>query len=326
MDELIIKYCQGELDKEEEKALLEEAYRNPSLKSRIIEYQQLHSLLGLRSDSTDIELGKNKYRQFKQFSDQRKRRSLIQRWGQYAAILTIAVLSSWALAFFYYSSTIQSNIIAMDQEFYVPPGQRAELTLPDGSKVWLNAGSKLTYPSVFTNERKVKLSGEGFFSVAKNDQIPFIVSTATIDIQALGTEFNVYSYPENKSTEVYLQQGAVKTYFPKNEAHGIILSPGQCIVQKGKKLELKQTDTDELLWKEGLYSFKKQKLADIIKKLELYYDVKIKVLDPEILNYEYVGKFRQRDGILTILQVIQKIHKFKIEKNEELNQFTLSKS
>lgn len=324
MDEQIIKYCQGELEKEEKDRLLKQAYLDASLKARIIEYQQLHSLLNLQKDSADIELGKAKYKQFKQLISQQRRRFLFRRWGQYAAILTIAILSSWLLAFYYYAQPIHSNLISMRQELYVPPGQRAELTLPDGSKVWLNAGSKLSYPSVFDGERRVHLSGEGFFVVAKNKDAPFIVSTSTIDIKALGTEFNVSSY-ETGYTEVYLQKGSVKAYFPKYESDGTFLAPGQCLVQKGNKLEFKNSDSNELLWREGLYSFKKQKLGSIIEKLELYYDVKIKVEDPEILEYEYVGKFRQRDGILTILQVIQKIHKFKIENNEELNQITLSK-
>lgn len=325
MDERIFKYYQGELDKEEEKILLDEAYHDSVLKSNMIAYQQLHSLLGLQDNAADRELGKAKYKYFKQLVDRQRRRFLMRRWGSYAAIWIISILASWMLAFYFYSRSDQSEMIAMRQELYVPAGQRAELTLPDGSKVWLNAGSRLSYPSTFTNERRVSLSGEGYFMVAPDKKAPFIVSTATIDVRALGTEFNVSSYPSTGNVEVFLQKGSVKTYFPDAEANGLIMSPGQCLVQNGKKLELKEMDPDILLWREGLYAFKKQKLGKIIEKLELYYDVKIHVKDPEILEYEYVGKFRQRDGILTILQVIQKIHKFKIEKNEELNQITLSK-
>lgn len=177
----------------------------------------------------------------------------------------------------------------------------------------------------FEKERKVFLSGEGFFDVAKNEKAPFIVSTRTIDVKALGTQFNVFCYPESDYTGVYLQRGSVKAYFPSSEAKGIILSPEQYLVQRGKRLELSTMDPDELLWREGIYTFKKQKLGSIIKKLELYYDVKIIVKDQEILNYEYVGKFRQRDGVLEILRLIQRIHKFNIKKDDELNQIVLSK-
>lgn len=325
MDEQIIKYYQGELNEKEEKALLAEAYHDSALKSRMIEYQQLHSLLGLQDAAAERELGKAKYKYFKQLADRRRRRFFMLRWGKYAAIWIVSILASWMLAFYYYSRPGQSEMIAMSQELYVPAGQRAELTLPDGSKVWLNAGSRLSYPSTFTHERRVSLSGEGYFVVAPNKDVPFIVSTSTVDVRALGTEFNVSGYPSAGNVEVYLQKGSVKAYFPDAEASGLIMSPGQCLVQNGKKLELKEMNPDILLWREGLYSFKKQKLGKIVEKLELYYDVKINVKDPEILDYEYVGKFRQQDGIMTILQVIQKIHPFKIEKNEELNQITLSK-
>ncbi|WP_347394515.1 FecR family protein, partial [Parabacteroides leei] len=217
------------------------------------------------------------------------------------------------------------ELIAFQQELVVPAGQRAELTLPDGTKVWLNAGSKLSYPSFFEKERKVFLSGEGFFDVSKNKKVPFIVSTRTMDVKALGTQFNVFCYPESNYTGVYLQEGSVKAYFPSSEAEGVILSPEQYLVQKGKQLVLSTMDPDELLWREGIYTFKRQKLGRIIEKLELYYDVKIVVKDPEILDYEYVGKFRQRDGVMEILHLIQRIHNFKIKKNDELNQIILSK-
>ena len=188
-----------------------------------------------------------------------------------------------------------------------------------------DAGSRLSYPSFFTNERKVFLSGEGFFDVAKNETSPFIVSTQTIDVKAIGTRFNVFSYPDGDYTGVFLQEGKVKAYFPSEEAKGIVLLPEQYLVQKDGRLELSVMDSDELLWREGIYTFKKQKLGNIIKKLELYYDVEIVVSDPEILRYEYVGKFRQRDGVMEILRVIQRIHGFKIRRHEEENRIVLSK-
>ena len=82
---------------------------------------------------------------------------------------------------------------------------------------------------------------------------------------------------------------------------------------------------DYFLWRDGIYSFINEPLIDILKKLELYYDVKIIVKDQSIYNWEYTGKFRQRDGIDEILRMIQRIHKFKISKDEESNIFTLSR-
>lgn len=327
MDERIIKYCQGVLPKQEQDQLLKEAYNDPELKSQIIDYQHLHSLLELVPEKIDAQLGSERYGNFKRLVNSRKRKVRLISFSRYAAIIVIAFVSAWMLASYCFSGDItnRQELIAFQQELVVPAGQRAELTLPDGTKVWLNAGSKLSYPSFFEKERKVFLSGEGFFDVSKNKNVPFIVSTRTMDVKALGTQFNVFCYPESNYTGVYLQEGSVKAYFPSSEAEGVILSPEQYLVQKGKQLVLSTMDPDELLWREGIYTFKRQKLGRIIEKLELYYDVKIVVKDPEILDYEYVGKFRQRDGVMEILHLIQRIHNFKIKKNDELNQIILSK-
>ena len=111
------------------------------------------------------------------------------------------------------------------QKLSVPAGQRAHIVLPDGSKVWVNAGSTLTYPSIFGEERRVKLNGEAFFEVAKGT-LPFIVSTGKVDIKALGTQFNVFNYPSEELT-VALLEGSVRVYHPEQEQQGVLLSPEQ---------------------------------------------------------------------------------------------------
>lgn len=327
MDEKIIRYCQGNLSEPEEEQLLKAAAQDPALKARIIGYQHLHTMLELVPEKADLQEGRQKYIRFKEILNSRRRKAVLLSFARYAAILVIAFVSAWMLAAYYFSGNGagQRDLIAFRQELNVPAGQRAELLLPDGTKVWLNAGSRLSYPSFFGKERKVFLSGEGFFEVAKNEKVPFIVSTHTLDIRALGTRFNVFSYPGSDYTGVYLQQGKVKAYFPSAEAEGMVLSPEQYLVQKGDSLQLSTMDPDELLWREGIYTFKKQKLGSIIQKLELYYDVKIIVENPEISDYEYVGKFRQKDGVMEILRLIQRIHKFHIRKDENLNRIILSK-
>ena len=234
MDERILKYCEGLLPGQEQECLLKEAQNDPELKKLIIEYQRLHSLLGLIPEKIDVEEGTKGYAGFKSRVASRRKRALLVSFGRYAAVLVLSFISAWMLASFYFSKEGfgKKELIASRQELFVPPGQRAELTLPDGTKVWLNAGSRLSYSSFFTNERKVVLSGEGFFDVAKNESSPFIVSTQAIDIKAVGTRFNVFSYPDGDYTGVYLQEGKVKAYFPSEEAKGIVLLPEQYLLQK----------------------------------------------------------------------------------------------
>ncbi|MDR2919230.1 MAG: FecR domain-containing protein [Tannerella sp.] len=241
----------------------------------------------------------------------------------YAALIAIAFM----IGRMFTSIPVSSSDMAKSslQELYVPAGQRARITLPDGSTAWLNAGSSLHYPSVFENERKVSLVGEGFFDVAKDADKPFIVATGDIEIKALGTQFNVSNYPKAGMLSATLTNGSIIVYQTGKESSGQILEPNQqLIVENGMFRLEKSIDLDDLLWKEGLYSFKKERMRNIIKKLELYFDVEITVSNPRILEYEYTGKFRQRDGVMEILRIIQKIHHFKIDSNESLNKITLS--
>jgi ferric-dicitrate binding protein FerR (iron transport regulator) len=209
------------------------------------------------------------------------------------------------------------------QELHTPSGQRARITLPDGSTVWLNAGSTLYYPSVFADERRVSLTGEAFFDVAHDASRPFVVATASLEITALGTQFNVYSYPDAEYVSASLVDGSVEVRSP-GSPDGMILRPNQQLVCANGRFRMEELDKDELLWKEGIYTFKGQNLENIIRKLELYYDVEIVVTNPQILRYRYTGKFRQRDGAMEILRIIRKIHRFKIHRDEEQNRITLS--
>ena len=208
------------------------------------------------------------------------------------------------------------------QTLYVPAGQRACISLQDGTVVWLNAQSTLTYPSHFYGkERTVSIIGEAFFEVAKDKNRPFIVAAQDAKIQVLGTKFNVYSYPDSKQIRTSLIEGAVQVFYKSKQ---VILRPNEeSIAQDGKLTVSNIKNPDMLLWRNGIYSFNNERLADIVNKLELYYDVTINIANPKLKDINYTCKFRQRDGIEKILHTIQKIHHFKIEIDKENNVITL---
>jgi len=209
MDERIIKYFQGELSEEERIALLKDREKDLSLKREFSEYQNMQAVLSFAPDNIDTRAGQEGYELL--FKQKRKKKLLyyIRMGIGYAAIISLLVGGTWKIAI----STQESKELAIaQQELFVPAGQRARITLPDGSTVWLNAGSRLLYPSVFGEERKVSLTGEGYFDVAKNPEKPFIVSTGSIDIKALGTEFNVYNYSKAEYISTTLIDGSVKVY------------------------------------------------------------------------------------------------------------------
>lgn len=206
------------------------------------------------------------------------------------------------------------------QTIFVPPGQRAELTLTDGTKVWLNAKTTFTFPNKFTADgRNVTLDGEGYFDVTKDPQKPFIVKTKQYDIKVLGTEFNVTAYSASSSFETSLIKGAVEVSSSTSQAKMTLQPNTRTYVENGilKKGAIEH-DT-YFLWKEGLICFYDEPVDKMIEKLELYYDVKIDVQNKELLKNRYSGKFRTKDGVEHVLKVLQLSNKFTYTKDNDLN-------
>ncbi|MDR1373133.1 MAG: FecR domain-containing protein [Dysgonamonadaceae bacterium] len=321
MDERIIKYFDGELSENERICLLRETEAYPALRKELLSAQNVRGVFSLSATGAGEAEGEIRYHYFMRMHRRTKLFRLAGRVAACAAAVALLVFVTWQTA----RSTISDPVTqtAVWQELYAPAGQRARIKLPDGSTVWLNAGSTLRYPSIFTGKRKVNLTGEAFFDVAHDVGKPFVVATASLEITALGTQFNVYSYPDAEYTSTSLVDGSVEVR-SLDKPGGTVLIPNQQLVYAGGQFRMEDIDKDQLLWKEGIYTFKGQNLENIIRKLELYYDVDIVVTNPRILHYRYTGKFRQRDGAMEILRIIQKIHRFKISKDEEMNRITLS--
>lgn len=210
------------------------------------------------------------------------------------------------------------------QTLFVPPGQRAELLLPDSSIVWLNAQTSITYPTDFgKNNREVELNGEAYFKVKKSKQT-FIVKTKDVDIHVLGTEFNVIAYHNAPLTEVSLLTGSIELKSPKMPNQGLVMKPNDLVrIKDGKLHPSVINDFDYFRWKEGLLCFNNEPIESIIKKLELYYDTRIEVKKDALLKFRYTGKFRTKDGIEQILKVLQIEHKFTYTVDKNLNLITI---
>ena len=210
------------------------------------------------------------------------------------------------------------------QTLYVPAGQRAELILPDSTKVWLNANSKLVYPSSFQEGiRQVELDGEAYFDVRHNRDNPFIVRTKSMDVTVLGTEFNVSAYSGIEEFNIALLRGSVELNSPDRSRKYRMMAGEQVLYRDGKYVSAQIGSMDYFKWKEGLLSFSNQPIHVIIEKLRLYYDIKIEVADLPFLKERYSGKFRVKDGIEQVLKVLQLEHKFTYVKDNELNLITI---
>ncbi len=318
MDTRIIKYYQGDLSEKEAEQLLREAYENPQLKEDLMSVQNISALAQLHPSFTDRAAGKAHLHAMKASRRNRRLRMATVSVMKYAATLLIGVVLASVLT---HLGADKQQVAAM-QELTVPQGQRAHITLPDGSSVWVNAGSVLRYPSAFDTERRVELSGEALFNVAKDKERPFIVTAKNTCIRALGTKFNVFGYRE-EPLSVSLMEGAVKVYEAENESKGVVLQPNEQLTVTANRFLVNEMDKDATAWQHGLFVFKSASMDDILRRLQLYYGVKIVVKSASILDFNYSGKFRQQDGVMDILRLVSKVHPFKTVWNEEKNEITL---
>ena len=238
-----------------------------------------------------------------------------------AAVLAIVLLGTH-----YWTGKHQVPEDKTWQSIYVPAGQRAELMLADGTKVWLNSRSTLTFPGSFKgNIRNVKLDGEGYFAVTKNVEQPFIVETNKCNVKVLGTELNVMAYAADSVWETSLLEGAVEILVPGSNNSGMRLEPNTMASLKGNRLvKGRIKEVDYFLWREGLLCFNDISVRDMIEKLKLYYGVDIVVNNTRILKNRYTGKFRTKDGVEHVLKVLKLNNKFTYTKDDETNVITIN--
>ncbi len=323
MDSNLLKYFTGDLSPSEKSKFLQDVDNDESLKQEFIHYQNIYSVSLLSSRFEDKSEGKKSFQKFILSLNRTNRINTMRGFMKYAAII-VAVISSTIMTTLYLSDSFEDQLY---NTLYVPAGQRAQITLEDGTVVWLNAQSKLKYPSKFSKKKRiVEIEGEAFFDVAQKNNRPFIVNAHHVNLEVLGTQFNIHSYSELNYSKMTLVEGSLKVTDNLNENNSVVLKPNEQVSYENGILSVSSiSNTDNLLWREGIYSFDNEKLIDLIQKLELYYDIKIVVEDREIFDVKYTGKFRQRDGIDEILRILQIIQPFQIEKDRENNIITLSK-
>lgn len=324
MEEKLAKYFSGEPGQSDTSELLDQLKTDQQLREEFVRLQNIYALTHLSKLSKNESEGRRSFQVFMQQLKTKKQQKAVRLVMQYAATALVLIASTFFTTKHFLGDAGSNKAM---NTLVVPAGQRAQLTLQDGTSVWLNAQSTLTYPARFSGKtRRVTVSGEAYFDVVKNQKKPFIVSTQDMEMKVLGTQFNVYSYPGTGYIKTDLVEGSLMVCDKQSPQASITLKPNEQIIMKdGKMVVGKIQDSDHFLWKDGIYAFENERLLDIIEKLQLYYDVKIIVKDPEIFNVCYTGKFRQRDGIDEILRIIQKIRKFNIEKNTETNTITLTR-
>lgn len=221
---------------------------------------------------------------------------------------TAVVLQNGALA---YSGN--ANTTPVYNNLSTPRGRQFQVTLPDGTKVWLNAASSLKYPTVFTgNERRVAITGEVYFEVTKNAAQPFIVDiNDRAHIRVLGTAFNINAYENETSVKTTLVEGSLQF----TSAGSVTLQPGQQAILTGNTLTTdKNADTDKATaWKRGIFNFEDATLEEVMRQVERWYDIQV-VYEKDIPDIRFGGKLSNDVSLKGLLKSLQEseVH-FRVE-------------
>ena len=210
-------------------------------------------------------------------------------------------------------------------QLVVPYGRNSSIKLPDGSTAWLNAGSRLVYPSFFDKDkREVYLIGEGYFEVTHDEKLPFVVKTNDLEVEVLGTQFNLSAYPSDNIIETVLVEGKVRvkeTGFQLLKKDYILL-PNQRAAYNRENAETKieNVEVDNYVaWHLGFLQFESTDLNRIVKKLERYYNIRIRLEDPMLGMRSISGKLKLKENKENVLQVMANAASAELEKINDFN-------
>lgn len=324
MNELILKYCKGDYTLEE----LEEVrdlFRRKDLDS------ETASILRLQwSECDNSEIGEKKrfeavldevHRKIDQNRRQRMplRRTLV-RVAMTAAAILLPVIG---ILFFFWKQQVVVNPAKNLAVVTVANGTTREVNLPDGTKVYLNAGSRISYDSQFDQkERAVQLEGQAYFEVTKNPERPFVVTSNGVSVKVLGTKFDFESYRDNPNISVTLLEGRVSINRSEDTSKVLcMLKPNQQAVfdKRQNNLTVHEVDAvDAKAWTDGCLIFDNEELEQIALTLERTYNVKFQFQNERIKHLKFYGKFEKEKSLDEILDVIVSSQGFSYSKGQNL--------
>lgn len=290
----LLAYLHGDAT-EEQQALVTEWLKDDENAEA---FRQMKKIDSLTSDLSllrqfDIQKGKRrvnrKYRANKIVS--------ISVWVQrIAAVLFIPVLLG---GIWYYQKQDRLRkdlaVLMVTQEIITQPGTKTHLFLPDSTEVWLNASSSLRFPSAFVgNERRIGLEGEAIFKVYKNKKKPFVVSTSAMDVEAVGTEFNVSAYRGDLKFSTTLAEGKVKITDRLKSDKVMFLDPGAQLNYDTKSKTYRAENVrvqDVIAWRDGVLIFNETPFYEVVARLGRWFNADIQIDDQSIANYRFTGTF-----------------------------------
>lgn len=306
-DDLIVRYLAGEITSEEESTLINLINSSDEFAEHFLVMKKIWEVTENPEEYSEEDISSHYEKVIGNIKRLRYRNFFFKsaRYFQKAtAILFIPLII--ALGFLLKkSSSAESQFIPVSQEIIAIHGTRVHTFLPDSTEVWLNGGSSLTYSQDRPDGRRiVDLKGEVFFNVAHDATHPFVVYTRNLSVEAIGTEFNVCSYPTDSLTTVTLNDGSILVTDSLSQS---VLNPGQMIVYneniKCGRIYLGNTEKNTL-WRHGCLAFKNEPLCNVYKRLGQIYGMTFKV-DPKLQNVLFYATFDDA-SLEQIMQLIKK--------------------
>jgi transmembrane sensor len=313
------------LNTDEVKALMDSQWNNPleAKTSYVPDLKSIFNKIKKRThpsndrQSTHTEFLMNEVQNLKfQYSTLRKRFGIAL--GIAASVILIITLST-----IYVLDTNQVFKKTFTENI-APKGQKSNVILPDGTKAYLNSGSALRYDNFFGKKyRNIQLVGEAYFEVTRNEKLPFIINADEIEIKVLGTKFNVMAYPEDNFVETMVKEGKVSV----TDVHGknsVFLTANQKATfhKDTKQLLFNNANADLYTsWKENLLIFDNENFADVIKKLERWYDVTVMVQGTDSIKDRFTLTIKS-ESLREVLELIS--YTTDIEYTIKANQVTIT--
>jgi transmembrane sensor len=330
--EIITKYLSGKCSDKELEGLYEWVKLSEENKQFFSDIRNAWAIANMTERADDKDRLQGEYEKLLQKlekddvlgEDKHLIRRPASRWGtikRFAAVVLITIGLSTVVNYLIWHDR---GTEGANHQLVVPSGQQAQLTLSDGTKIWLNARSKLIYPGRFASKkREVMLEGEGFFEVTHDSKKPFIVKTSDLNIKVLGTSFNISSYQDDNEVKLTLVNGAVSILEKTSDQEMARLAPDQMAVfsKADKKITVSKVETDFYTsWKEGQFKFRQMSFEEIAKRLSRNFNMEFVFRNKNIKNITYTGSFYNYEPLIQILEIMQKNSPFvfDIKKNQVL--------
>jgi transmembrane sensor len=242
-------------------------------------------------------------------NESRKKPTVVRRiynwYSVAAAVLLIPMLIAGGI--WVVTQNQEETVIAeapVTSTLFAPLGSRISFSLPDGTKGWLNSGSSIEYSLPFNRNRQIAVLGEAWFDVAHDAIHPFEITAGNSKVKVLGTKFNLNAYPDEKYVEVVLEEGKIE-FSVSGQSTAIEMKPDERLVFKDGAINIDKTDAAKYAaWKEGKLVFRGDPMAEVVRRIERWYNVDVDLVDKELEKYVIRGTF-QDDSMEEVFQYLK---------------------